>query len=581
MSGITLVRRGGLAACLALAATWAAAQPPRPDAPPRRPVAAALLADGQTVCVANHRTGSLSLVDLARAKLVNELQVGGRLTGLAVLPDHSQILVTDEERHELVALAFDGQRLTIRERRAVAPYPASVAVQPDGTRATVAGRWSRRVDVIDLGSFQVVETIRLPFAPRLQCVLPDNRVVVADAFGGHLAVVDVTAGRLVAVHGLPGHNLAGLVLDAEGKHLLVAHQILNQRAATTRENIARGVLMANVLQRIPVDRLLDPDANLDEASQVVRLGDVGSGAGDPAGVAVVDADQVAVALAGVHEVALVRGDGTPARRIAVGRRPTAVVAATADRLVVLNTFDDSLSFLDTRRGIVTDTVALGPKAKLDYRERGELLFHDARLSRDGWLSCHSCHTDGHTNGLLADTLGDGTFGTPKRTLTLLHTRMTDPWAWDGSMKYLHDQVEKSLTDTMHAPAVTQEHIADLVSFLHALPPPPAPEPVTEDAVDRAQVERGRQVFEQRGCAHCHIPPLTYSSHGSHDVGFADERGRRTFNAPSLRGVGQGYRFLHDNRAATLEEVFTKFRHQVGTGMTADDYAALLRFLRSL
>jgi hypothetical protein len=65
------------------------------------------------------------------------------------------------------------------------------------------------------------------------------------------------------------------------------------------------------------------------------------------------------------------------------------------------------------------------------------------------------------------------------------------------------------------------------------------------------------------------------------VGLADERGLRRFNPPSLRGVGQGYRFLHDNRAATLEEVFTKFHHKVGKATSPADLAYLLRFLRSL
>jgi hypothetical protein len=46
-------------------------------------------------------------------------------------------------------------------------------------------------------------------------------------------------------------------------------------------------------------------------------------------------------------------------------------------------------------------------------------------------------------------------------------------------------------------------------------------------------------------------------------------------------VGQGYGFLHDNRAATLEQLFTKFRHKVGSEMPEEDLADLLRFLRSL
>jgi cytochrome c peroxidase len=75
--------------------------------------------------------------------------------------------------------------------------------------------------------------------------------------------------------------------------------------------------------------------------------------------------------------------------------------------------------------------------------------------------------------------------------------------------------------------------------------------------------------------------LTYSSHEAQDVGFADEHGMRKFNPPSLRGVAQGYAFLHDNRAATLEDLFTKYRHKVGAGLSDEELADLLRFLRSL
>jgi DNA-binding beta-propeller fold protein YncE len=552
----------------------------------RRPVAAAFL-DDRTLGVANQRSGTVSLVDVARGQVRDEVEVGKHLTGLAVLPDRKHILVTDDELHELIVLAFDGARLTVRARLAVGPYPASVAVQPDGSRATVACLWSRRLDVIDLtplpdGPPRLLHTLRLPFAPREQCLLPRKGLVaVADAFGGRLAVVDAVAGRLVAEHELTGHNLRGLAASADGSRLLASHQILDQKAPTTRENIVRGALMANVVRSIPLDRLLTPGADLEKDSRVLRLGEVGAGAGDPAGVAVLAGGRLAVALSGVDEVAFLNADGKQARRAAVERRPTALVAGgEKGPLVVVNTFADSLSLLDAGGGAPRGTISLGPQPELSYRERGELLFYDARLSRDGWMSCHSCHSDGHTCGLLADTLGDGTFGTPKRTLTLLGTGLTDPWGWDGRTRYLFDQVRKSLADTMHDPTVTEAQVGDLSSFLNALPMPPPAEPPTSPE-DRARVERGRAVFETNGCARCHVPPLTYSTHEVHDVGFADEKGLRKFNPPSLRGVGHGGRFLHDGRAASLEEVFAKYRHKVGDGLPPDDLADLLRFLRSL
>ncbi|HEY7424574.1 MAG TPA: cytochrome c peroxidase, partial [Gemmataceae bacterium] len=469
----------------------------------RRPVAAAFLDDGRTLGVANARSGTVSLVDVQQGRVRAETAAGKHLADLAVLPDRKHVLVVEDERHELVALSFDGVRLSVRARLPVAPYPASIVIQADGKRATVASLWSRRLQVVDLtslsaasSSLRVLHTLHLPFAPRNQCVLPgSSQVVVADAFGGRLAVVDAAAGRLLAIHQLNGHNLRGLAVSADGKHLLIAHQILDPQAPATEEKVWRGILMANVVGMIPLAELRKPGADITKLEEVISLKGSGQGAGDPAGLTVLGADQFAVALAGVNEVAVVGGaDDHSIRRLLVGRRPTAIVrGAPGQPALVLNTFDDSLSVIDPRRGFVVGTIALGRQPALAAADRGELLFFDAHLSRDGWMSCHSCHTDGHTNGLLADTLGDGSHGTPKRTLTLRGTALTDPWAWNGGMKYLQDQIEQSLTDTMHAPSVSGEQINDLLSFLHTLPPPPPLEPVTEDKADREQVERGRRI----------------------------------------------------------------------------------------
>jgi YVTN family beta-propeller protein len=578
---------------LAASACWVvvrseAAQSPGSTAKLRRPVAVALLVDGQTACIANSRSGTVSVVDLFNGQVCDEVDVGKSLADVVVLPDGKRLLAVDEAAGELITVAADGPRWTVTGRRPVGPSPVSVAVTADGTRATVARLWPRCVEVVDLAapagttSLHEAHTVRLPFSPRVQCALPGGPLVVAaDAFGSRLAVVDAAVGRLVAAHELPGHNIRGLAVSADGRDLLVSHQLLDERAPATVENLQSGDLLANVVRRIPIARLTTPGAELDDADSLTRLGGWGAGAGDPAGVIDLGGGRVAVALAGVHEVALLGAAGEAPRRVAVGRGPTAVAAAPGGRLVVVNTFDDSLSVIDPDRAEVTRTISLGPMPELGPKDRGEQLFFDARLSRDGWLSCHSCHTDGHTNGLLADTLGDGTYGTPKRTLTLLGTRLTDPWGWAGKARYLHDQVAQSLDQTMHAPAVTPGQVGDLTTFLASLPPPPPVEPETADAADRARLERGRRVFEERGCVRCHVGPLTYSTHELRDVGFADEKGLRRFNPPSLRGVGHGVRFLHDGRAAALEEMFSRFKHQVGDGIEDGEVADLVRFLRSL
>ena len=75
-----------------------------------------------------------------------------------------------------------------------------------------------------------------------------------------------------------------------------------------------------------------------------------------------------------------------------------------------NTLGDSVSVVDLAKGTVLKEISLGRQSPLGPAERGEQLFYDARLSLEGWFSCHSCHSDGHSNGRLNDNLGDGGFG---------------------------------------------------------------------------------------------------------------------------------------------------------------------------
>jgi cytochrome c peroxidase len=88
------------------------------------------------------------------------------------------------------------------------------------------------------------------------------------------------------------------------------------------------------------------------------------------------------------------------------------------------------------------------------------------------------------------------------------------------------------------------------------------------------------VFRSQSCDRCHIPP-EYTSKGTYDVGVKDEAGNTRYNPPSLRGVSQGGPYFHDNRAATLEEVFTRHRHQLMRELPRQELADLLAFLGSL
>jgi YVTN family beta-propeller protein len=546
---------------------------PRPGL--RRPVALALADAGRWLFVANQRTGTVSVIDTASGTVAGEVPVGRRLSDLAVTPDG--VVVADEEAGELVVLRRHGSRLDTPVRVPVGQGPVSIQVAADGSRCYVASRWSRRVTVVDLaaGDPKVRHSVSLPFPPGRQILLSDPQALVAaDAFGGRLAVIDPVKGEVESVRAMSGHNIRGLALSGDRRRLLVSHQVLNARATTSLADVHWGNLLTNNLREVPLAAVRDPKADLLADSRLHHLGDAGRGAGDPAGVAVGPDGTIVLALAGVGEVA-VGGE-----RLPVGRRPTAVAISPDGRHgFVANTFSDSVSVIDLKAKRVTAEVPLGGTAEAGAADRGEVLFHDARLSHDGWFSCHSCHTDGHTNGLLADTLGDGSYATPKRVPSLLGVKDTAPFGWTGSAKDLGAQLRSSVETTMRGAKLSAAQEADLVAYLRTLTPPPPP---GRSAADRpeAAVRRGEAVFRGQGCVACHDPPA-YTSAKTYDVGLADEAGNRTFNPPSLRGVSQAGPYFHDGRAATLVEVFARHRHGLKSELAPRDLDDLLAFLADL
>jgi cytochrome c peroxidase len=228
-------------------------------------------------------------------------------------------------------------------------------------------------------------------------------------------------------------------------------------------------------------------------------------------------------------------------------------------------------------------IPLGPQPADDLVARGEALFHDARLSHESWMSCHSCHPDGHTTGRRNDNLGDGSFGAPKRILSLRGAADTLPLGWNGAVATLEEQVRASLDSTLLGGRGDDDDstVRAIAAYLRTLPPAPPPSAFARpEAARDAAVARGRALFGELGCRRCHVPPR-YTSPGVYDVGLEDEAGNRRFHPPSLRGVAQRDAYFHDNRARSLAQVFSVGSHHVGDELPAADLAALVAFLESL
>ncbi len=596
-----IVLGAGLGACADLRRG-----PPEPHW--RQPVAVVLA--GHWLITANTRAASISVVDVSRRRVAAEYVVGRRPVDVALADrDGREIAVLcqgDRSGGQVVFLEFaDG--IPRRSQSLSTPVDPQRLCFFGADRLAVTTRWSRRLALYHRADSQwrLRDQIDLPFAARSVCFDPSGRhVLVADAFGGRIAVVPWVAPHGMQIRLLEAQALGELVPSAQRDCLLVPHVQMQSQMPTVPERIFWGAVINEFVRGIGWRELLQeesprrleftrtPESGSASGSGKARpiarwsllpLAEPGAGAADPTALAVTKDGRGAVCLSGVDRVALIDvGAWRVTRQVPVGRGPSDVVLDAKGRVAyVVNRFDDTVSVVEMEAGKQVSVIALGERPELSAAERGEVLFHDGRLSRDAWYSCRSCHVDGHTTGGLNDNFADGDEGAPKRVLSLLGVSHTGPWAWLGTRPTLEIAVRKSLQTTMRTPSdqLSSTAIDDLVAYLRTLTPPPGVAKA-RGTVDPTLARRGAEVFRSRECDQCHQPPQ-YTTPEVWDVSMPDEHGRSEFNPPSLRGVSQRDRFFHDGRAASLEEALERHGGLDRDGWSAEDRRALLHFLKTL
>jgi DNA-binding beta-propeller fold protein YncE len=601
--------------------------PPEPADPavPALRVPVDITSHQQLIVTANSRTGTLSIIDSQSLQLAGEFRVGTAPS--AVDSNGHFLLLTDHSRHSLQILKtrHDANGLCSLELVASTPvprYPVDLAVSADGHSVAVTSLWSRMLTLLhldDAGRLHETHRIPLPFAPRRVLHADADHLIVADNFGGELCVVNSDSGQIIRRQSLHGHNIRGLAINPQTRSLLVTCQTLDSRTFTTYERIFWGVLMQNGLHSLPLPSLLRPvptdsqqatqpnsqpatpstnssygsldaydepeyDGSSYSSPQRYPLGTPSVGSGDPGAMLVTADDTTLLLISGTNQVAFRAASHLPFERLPTGLRPESLcLNPNQTRAFIANRFDDSLTVLDltATAPTVVANVPLGTLRQPTPEESGERLFYDASLSLDGWFSCHSCHTDGHTNGLLADTFGDEDRGAPKKVLSLLGTGYTAPWAWNGSKTHLEDQVRTSLIISMQSQLPTDQlPIEPLSAFLRSTTPPPSLQFARDSVSNSDRLSHARTLFQTANCQSCHAGS-SLTSAAIVDVGIHDEEGVTEFNPPSLRGVSQRGPWFHDGRATQLRDVLESGHHGSDTPLSEDQITLLLELLDSL
>ena len=95
---------------------------------------------------------------------------------------------------------------------------------------------------------------------------------------------------------------------------------------------------------------------------------------------------------------------------------------------------------------------------------------------------------------------------------------------------------------------------------------------------------GRSLFIGKGgCVACHSGPMAGGTGKKEWIGTLPEG--QTIDVPHLSGAYDSAPYLHDGRAATLEEIFQKHnptaRHGHADQLTETEFKAVLEYVREL
>jgi DNA-binding beta-propeller fold protein YncE len=587
------------------------------------PAGLAVSHDGARAFVALDDTNEVAEVELAERRVLRKARVAGAPTGLALDGSGQTLFVTCRGGDRVAAL--DARTLEEKGSVSVGTGPIGVAavVTPLGERLVVANAISDDVSVVALDPLREVARLVAGREPYAVAAGPAGRAFVVARMSGicrgdeipasEVTVVDAAAGRLDRRLGLPSAHLSEGIAPLPGGARALA-SIVRVRNLVPITQVAQGWVMSSGVALCDAASGSVVEVPLDEANAYYA---------DPSGVAVDAAGRRAyVASAGGDAVSVVdlerlggwlsaasEGERSEAiddlqlsgtyvlARVPTGRNPRQV-ALTPDgkTLVVAERLDDSLLLVDTATLRPLGRVALGDGGKGDPIRRGEVVFARATTTFQAQFSCRSCHPDGHVDGLTYDFDIDGVGRDILDNRSLQGIAGTEPFKWNGKNPTLQVQCGPRFAKVLtRAAPFPKPDLDDLDTFLRSLPPTrTGHEP--KGSLSEVQ-ERGRQLFfatrstdgreipYSLRCSTCHRPPL-YTDRLPADVGTkgaTDSSG--TFDTPHLLGIAASAPYLHDGRAATLEEIWTVYNphdtHGITNYMTKHQLNDLIEYLKTL
>ncbi len=588
----------------------------------KTPLNLAITRDGEKLFVACEASNSVIVVSTRTGRVLSEVEVGVQPHFVFLSPDQTVAYVSNRGSDDVSVI--DVQTYQVLSTIPVGDEPHELTTNEAGTVLYVANGGTYDVSVIDLATGEEIKRLAASRGPWGVARSPDGGSVYVTnnlpRFGdfrtpakSEVTVIETNRSTVTRRYTIEGANLVqGVGFVPDGRFALVT-LVRSKNLVPMTRNI-QGWIMTNGVG------VLWDDGRIDQ----VMLDQVNDFFADPTDIVFTSDGRYAfVTGGGVQEVAVIDvetlvdilesasdqdrravipdhlGKSTEfvAARIPVGQSPRGMVISPDDRyLYVANALDDAISVVDVEALQRVNVFDLGGPKEISEARYGERIFHSAERTYARQFSCHSCHPDGHVDGITYDIEPDGLGINPVDNRTLRGINDTAPFKWEGTNPTLKRQCGPRLAAFFtRADPFTPEQAAALDRYIVTITRPPNRHRAGPELTPAQQ--RGKLLFEReydksgnllpntKRCVFCHAPPY-FTNRNVYDVGTSSWLDtNKEFDVPHLNNIYDSAPYMHDGRAQSLEEIWTLYnphdRHGHTNDLTKDELNDLIEYLKTL
>ena len=604
-----------------------------PTNPPKRlqtsvpryktPLNLAVTPDGNELWVACESSDSVIVVDTLKKIKISEISVKGQPNDLAFSPDGNLVYVTNRLDDSVSVIDRNSKKLL--KTVPVGDEPHGLLTDPSGKSLYVLNTSGDSISILDTETLEETRRLQASRSPWSLSLSPDgSTMLVTNTLSrfvpfrttsmSEITVVDVERRVVTNRIVVPATNLLqGIAWHPSGEFAFIT--LLRTKNLVPMTRLMQGWTITNGLGIIwkngEVDQVLldEPDIAFPDPADVEfaaggKLALVTSATSSR--VAVVDVEKLMEIVKSSspdrRKNVLPNHLGIPAefiiRQIDTGDNPRGLVASPDGKTVyTANALDDSITVIDIDSLQAVSTIDLGGPKEITQIRYGEKLFHNADITFRRQFSCHSCHPDGHIDGLTYDIEPDGVGSSPVDNRTLRGILDTAPFKWEGTNPSLQRQCGPRLSVFFtRIQPFTPEQLTALDRYIASIPRPPnryrpLGAELTESqrngkkVFERTMANNGKIIPRQDRCVTCHPGPL-FTSREVHNVGTKMKYDRESeFDVPHLNNIYDSAPYLHNGIAPTLEEIWTVYnpndKHGVTNDMTKDQLNDLIEYLKTL